>query len=525
MHSRFARFCNSRARFDFKSLNTPTSLRAGSISNVVALLVSIVVGFLLVPYIIRHLGQTDYGVWTLVSSFIGYYGLLNFGVQSAISRYVAYYTARAELESLSETVSTAVFLFALSGVMAAVLTWVFSGYLAQFLAIPPEQLDDFTYLFRMVGLATGLGFMGGAFGTVLVAREYFLLSNVVRIALSLLHVAFVVIALKAGLGLAGLGWVMLIEKLMEIGINFSLSRAIAPEIRIHPRLVKTQRMKLLWSYGGITVVIAVADLMRSNLDSVVITKWVGLAEVGIYGIALMLVRYQSRLVSTAMGILTPRFSKLFAVGDHAQIEKLFLRSLGISAFISFLTGMMIMLFGGQVILLWVGGDFVTAIPILLVLASSSTFAIAQNPGIGLMYAMHKHHFYALATMFEALANLGLSLVLVQKYGMMGVALGTMVPMLIVKVIVMPLYVSRILQISLRDYVRPMSGSVLVSGLIVAISYYCDLGSSVALPLYALAGEVAAAGLIYIAGCYFLANADQRRFMASLLSRKNKPSPF
>ena len=61
------------------------SLKVNALSNWVSLGVNVIIGFVLTPFIIRSLGKTGYGIWTLVCSFVGYYGLLNLGVGSAIT--------------------------------------------------------------------------------------------------------------------------------------------------------------------------------------------------------------------------------------------------------------------------------------------------------------------------------------------------------------------------------------------------------------------------------------------------------
>ena len=45
-------------------------------SNWASYLVTAVVGFFLAPYVVHQLGNTGYGLWTLVLSLTGYFGLL-----------------------------------------------------------------------------------------------------------------------------------------------------------------------------------------------------------------------------------------------------------------------------------------------------------------------------------------------------------------------------------------------------------------------------------------------------------------
>src|SRR5690606_21156386 len=74
-----------------------------------------------------------------------------------------------------------------------------------------------------------------------------------------------------------------------------------------------------------------------------------------------------------------------------------------------------------------------------------------------------HRFFAWMTLGDGIANLSLSLLLVGPYGMIGVSIGTLVPMLITKLIIQPVYVCRVLGIQFWTYYRE------VFGLAVALS--------------------------------------------------------
>jgi O-antigen/teichoic acid export membrane protein len=501
------------------------SLRINAASNIVAFALNVVVGFFLTPIIIRCLGKTDFGIWTLVASFVGYYGLLNLGVGSAIVRYVARFTAQKDEAALSATASTAMTMFTVTGLLVALLSFLVANPLASFFRVGQEHLSAFEEVVRIVGLATALSFSDSVLRAVLVARERFVAVNAVACVLTLIRAALSVLVLHLGYGLSGVAYVLLVESALEVATKWFLCRRLAPEIRVSFKLANRPMLRMLLLYGGATTVITVGDLIRSNLDSFVVGKWVGLAQVGVYGIGLMLVRYMVRVVTTAMSVLTPRFANLDGAGEEAKVRALFLRALSFSAILSFGCGMGAMLFGGHLITLWVGRDFSESTVILRILAISSAFAVAQNPAIGLMYAMNKHHYYAVATITEAAANLALSLVLVQRYGIVGVALGTMVPMLVVKVLAMPVYVSRIAGITVGAYIRPLTGPALVAGTITLAGYLLGFAGTDLPPLHHLAAMMILTAVAYVGVCYlFLASEDQAA-LAKLVSRPSTRTEY
>ena len=61
----------------------------GSAVKITNFVLSIAISFYLMPFLIRSLGDSTYGIWTLVGEFLGYYGLMDIGLSSAVSRFIS----------------------------------------------------------------------------------------------------------------------------------------------------------------------------------------------------------------------------------------------------------------------------------------------------------------------------------------------------------------------------------------------------------------------------------------------------
>ena len=64
-------------------------LKGGIVLNYIIIVLNILLGLLYTPYMLRMLGQNEYGLYSLVASIIAYLTLLDFGFGSAIVRYTA----------------------------------------------------------------------------------------------------------------------------------------------------------------------------------------------------------------------------------------------------------------------------------------------------------------------------------------------------------------------------------------------------------------------------------------------------
>jgi O-antigen/teichoic acid export membrane protein len=501
-----------------KPLTQNQSLRLNALSNWATFGVSAVVALLLTPFVVRHLGKTGYGIWTLVGSFTGYYGLLNLGVDSALTRYIARYAARGDEKSLNETASTAIVMFCCTGVLAVIVSFFLAEPLARFFEVGPDQVDNFRQVVRIIGFVTGLSFPANVFGAIIRAHEKFVAVNCATVGITMLQAALVVLFLVAGWGLTGVAFASLGGGLMALTVNGLLSRILTPHLHIRFALARWSVFRMLIAYGSVTTVIVVADLVRGNqMDSFVVGRWISLSAVGVYAIAAAIKGHVVRLVVTGMAVLTPRFAALDGREDRAQLRCLLVKALSISGFLSFGACMMAILFGKQFILWWVGKDFVDAAAILWILTIGTAFAVSQNPAIGFLYALNKHYAYAIATIIEGIMNLALSIVLVHQYGMIGVALGTLLPLLLIKVLVMPFYVSRIAGLSLLDYLRPLAVPCVIAGVMTLLGGYLGIVTRDATTLHYLLCAGTIAGTIYVGMWYAITRVRKAPFLPALTS--------
>ena len=59
------------------------------IANWAAFLIGTAITFVLSPFVVHHLGEVRYGLWTVTGSIVGYLGLLDLGIRVGVTRFVA----------------------------------------------------------------------------------------------------------------------------------------------------------------------------------------------------------------------------------------------------------------------------------------------------------------------------------------------------------------------------------------------------------------------------------------------------
>ena len=90
--------------------------------------------------------------------------------------------------------------------------------------------------------------------------------------------------------------------------------------------------------------------------------------------------------------------------------------------------------------------------VLLVLLLPFTIELIQSLAVNLIYGMGQHHRLTTLNGLEGLANLVLSIVLVRQFGLLGVALGTGIPLIVTQLVFVSRVVGRLTGIDTFRYV-------------------------------------------------------------------------
>ena len=152
-----------------------------------------------------------------------------------------------------------------------------------------------------------------------------------------------------------------------------------------------------------------------------------MASITPYALARRLSEIAQLLTNQFVKVLMPLASELHAGNDHEQLRHLYIASsrLTLAAFVPI--GLVISIFADTILTVWVGPQYALAAPLVLVLTMANLIDMSQWPAAQLLQGMGKHHPISLISIISAFINLGLSIILLQHLGVIGVALGTLIP--------------------------------------------------------------------------------------------------
>jgi|SRR5690348_785116 len=488
---------------------------SGSALQAVQFAIAVVVAFFLTPFVIHSLGDRMYGFWTLAAAFVGYYGLMDLGLSSAVNRYIAGAAGKRDREEYAGVFSTALQLYSVLGAAVLALS-VAVAFLAPFFAHSAQDAALFRDVILIMGTGLALSFPARAYGGLLGAELRIGAVAVIGIVVLLLRAGLVVLVLLAGYKLMALAWVTFISGLPTIAAYVWLARRECPWLRFRRQPWLGQWTKTLFSYSSFAFLGNLTNEVRFNVDSFVITAFVGLAAVTHFRIAGLMASYFMALIASLVGAMQPWFSRMEGAGDYGSIQRTLLFSTKLSVCAAAFVGFGLIAWGRPFIVRWMGPAYLDAYPCLVVLALGYIVWLAQYPSITLMYGMAKHKGLVLINTVESFSNLALSVWFAKSMGIFGVALGTFIPMAFVVLVVQPLYFCRVSPV---PYGRYMSGfgramaaaavALVVPGIVTAIFAAPDYYR---LALVALASSVAYA----VAVTFLQFSREEREMLRRIL---------
>jgi O-antigen/teichoic acid export membrane protein len=423
------------------------------ISNWGAYALAMAVNFFMSPYVVRHLGNTGYGVWTLIISLTGYLGLLDLGVRGAVTRYVAKFHAEATHERASNVASSAMLIFSSAGMIAILVSMLLATFVVGRLQIPPQFLGTARIVLVLIGLNIATSLMNGVFGGVLVGLQRFDLTNGIEITNNMLRAATIVIMLKLGYGIVALALIQLGFTLALLVASWWLSRHLYPELRISLRSADRAGVRLIFSFSLFSFLLHVGGSLIYASDNVVIGAFLPVSAVTFYAIGGNLAQYTRTLVGGISQTMTPLASSTEARKDHKLLEKVVLFSSSAGTMVVLPVALTMMIRANTFIGIWMGAQYSELSgKVASVLSLTLMLWAAISVTGGSLLGLGKHRPLVPMMLAEGVCNLALSIFLVRRMGVVGVAWGTVIPSLISTLVLWPWYIRRALGIHPLTYV-------------------------------------------------------------------------
>jgi O-antigen/teichoic acid export membrane protein len=293
---------------------------------------------------------------------------------------------------------------------------------------------------------------------------------------------------------------------------------VFPGLRISWSLFRTSRLREVTGFSIHMAVIDWANKLNYSVDALVIGAFVNTTAVAVWAIAQRLAELSQRIANQLNDILFPAVVENDTAARLDRLQRIFVEGTKLSlGTVIPLSGAMLLL-ADPLITAWVGPDFSRSVVLLQVLSVIVIIRVGNATGTTLLKGAGEHRVVSTANISAALCNVGLSIALVHPLGLMGVALGTLVPVSLTAMFLLFPLACRRVQLPLWRAVARGVWPALWPGLVMA-AFIVSTRGLVPPGLVAIGVEFASAGLVYgLTFLMFSLNSTERQFYLGKLAQ-------
>ena len=415
--------------------------KAGVLLSYGQTVLSTIISLVYTPVMLRLLGQSEYGLYTLVNGFISNLSLMSFGLGSA---YVRYY-ARAEAKDGENGVARINGMFMVIFLVIAAMSLVVGGVLVAnvhniFAAkLTPAEIETARVLMALLVINIAVSFPCSVFTSYITAKERFFFQRMISMLRTVLN-PIVMLPLL----LMGMGSVALVVVTLVLSVVTDVSSIIFCRRKLGMRIAFGRfDFSLLREMAGFSFFIflnMIIDQINWTVDTTLLGIISGTAATAVYGVGSQLHRYYMTLSTSISGVFVPQINRIVAKGESDEkLTQLFTRVGRVQFMLLMLVLTGFVFVGEPFIEAWGGGEYEGAYPIALLLMAPVTVPLIQNIGIEIQRAKNKHQFRSKVYFVMALFNVAISIPLGMKWGGLGCAMGTGISMIVCNGFVMNWY--------------------------------------------------------------------------------------
>lgn len=390
----------------------------------------LLIGIFMLPFNVAHLGQSAYGLWVLVASITVYFSMFDMGYGVAQVKFAAKYRAQGDVNALNEIASTMFCMFSGVGLLTFLAAVVIALNLENLFELTPVQVRTGQIVFLFISAYVSLGFPFSVFGGIVNGFQRQYLNGAVAFV-----TAIVVALVNVAVLLAGYGLPELVAATTGVRILSYLAYAlnayrVFPELRIRPRLFNRDRLREVTGFSVFILIIDLANKLNYSTDTIVLGVFMGTAAVAVWAVAQRLIEIVQRITDQLNAVLFPVVVDSSTVERVDKLQKILIQGTRLSLAMVVPLATVLGLTARPLVMLWVGPNFEGSVNVIYILSIVVALRVGNATSTVILKGSGLHKILAISNLSMAISNLVLSVLLVRWYGLIGVAIGTLIPMVV-----------------------------------------------------------------------------------------------
>lgn len=441
----------------------------GVVLTYVTTFVSLGMSLVFTPIIIRLLGQSEYGLYETMGSFVAYLAVLDLGFGAVVTRYTARYQIVGDYEARDRFLYTCRNIYLLLCAIILILGSIFYIFIDKLFghSFTPLELQKAHTVFLIVLGCTVMSIYSQVYKGCLNGVEKFVWPKSVQL-IKVIFTKIVAIALLL-LGGDSIGYTAVLFAFEILSCIFLAWLAHRNVSFVRNKMPRRQLLEI-FTFTSYLFVLAIVSQLYWQIDKLLLGIMVGTVTVAIYAAAMNIENIIRNVSSSLKEILIPRISHIAEDDPNRShlLTEFMIRSGRVILIAYGLMLVCITSLGEKFIVLWLGEEYAAAFPVLLILGYSTLLPTALIPGEEICKTYNRHGPLTLMYLIIALLNVVLTILMVRYWGIMGAASSTAIGLIVGNVIIALAYYHHTFDINIFQLIKGLFHKLFFSIIIVTV---------------------------------------------------------
>lgn len=452
------------------------SYKVGAVFSYATLALNCLVSIFFTPYIIRCLGEGEYGLYQLIGAFAGYLSIMDMGMSSAVTKYVAKYYRQNETKKQENFLAVMVRYYICISVIVLIIGSVMYGQIGNLFSdtLSNSEVIKARRMFILLIMNLIITLFGGIFRGVMSAYECFLQTKGAEFARVILRVFMIYGILFLGGDSIGL---VTIDTLLNV-VFFVYRMAYCFRmvgIRIHYYGIDKAELKEVIFFSFFVFLNLVFDQLNWKIDHTILGIKESTIAVTVYSIGMNFSNYFMNFSVAVKSLFLPKVMHMETDGaDGQQYTEFLIRTGKMQGYLLFYLYFAFLIFGRQFISLIMGKDYYEAWLSAVLVMTGLLVPLLQNAGHPILQAKNKHHVYVVVCLCISVVNAVSTWFIVDSKGIVGAAFMTMISFVVGQGIFLSWYYNKKIGIKMtlffkeiiKNNIMPIVGAVFAGGLLI-----------------------------------------------------------
>lgn len=487
-------------------------LKMGAILSYINILAGLIIGLGYTPVMIRLLGQSEFGLYSLIGSLVAYLSVLDMGLGNTIVRYISKNRAIGGKKSESELNGLFLATYSVIGlitlIVGSILYFNVDNMFGATLSI--DQIERAKIMMILLIFNIAISFPLSVFASLMQAYERFIFLRIFNIISVLLKPIIALPFLFMGYGAVTL---VVTATIVNIACLLTNVYYCFKYLDIHFSKGHFEKAFLyeISGYAFFIFLNAIVDKIYWGTGQFILGIVSGTIQVAIYAIAMQFMNMYMQFSNAISGVLLPKVTMMVANGaTNKELTSLMIRIGRLQYIIVNYILVIFFLVGEEFLYLWAGENYLSAYPIIMILMCVLIIPLIQNVGISITQAMNLNCFRMTSYTICAVINIFISFWAAKFYGGLGCAISSSICIFIATGLIMNWYYINKLKLNMnmfwKNIIQMFPSSVILVFIVLVFKKIYTIEYS----WFNLIIEIIIYSLIYMISMYILSLNDYEK---------------